>query len=387
MRNRLILLFLICLSTSFAQAQVDTCPAEVETALNVVADGCSVLGRNQVCYGHRLMDVELRSGEASLSEVGDIADVSDLLLLRTAPLSLETGEWGVAVFRVQANLPDTLPGQNVTLLVFGDAEVQPQPEAPQEFSGPMQAFQLLTGVGDTACRDVPVGGVLVQSPHDQPVNLLVNGFELRLGSTALLAAARQDELTITTLEGNIQVTADGVTQDVPAGFTLTVTQDTPPEQAEHAPEVPVLPVELLPEPVPDFTPRTVSLPGNLPDDAWMDSGITLVTGQHFSLAASGNVDIYPDCESTNTTEYSCNVMRFGPEGSAGIGPGGGDYPLPGTLIGALIARIGGDGSPFLVGPGGGFTAGADGVLQFRMNDFYLDDNTGEFTITFQLSPD
>ena len=250
MRHGIISLLLLLVVVSSVQAQIDTCPAEVEAALNLVADGCSILGRNQVCYGHRLMDVQLRSGDASLSEVGDIADVSDLLLLRTAPLSLETGDWGVAVFRVQANLPDTLPGQNVTLLVFGDAEVQPQPEAPQGFSGPMQAFQLLTGIGDTACRDVPVGGVLVQSPHDQPVNLLINGFELRLGSTALLAAAQQDELTITTLEGNVQVTADGVTQDVPAGFTLTVTQDTPPEQAEPAPEAAALPAKLLPDAVP-----------------------------------------------------------------------------------------------------------------------------------------
>jgi len=38
-------------------------------------------------------------------------------------LNETTGEWGIALLRVQANLPDTAPGQNVTVLMFGDAEI------------------------------------------------------------------------------------------------------------------------------------------------------------------------------------------------------------------------------------------------------------------------
>ncbi|MCB9450506.1 MAG: hypothetical protein H6672_03655 [Anaerolineaceae bacterium] len=253
MRRLLITLVFILLAASAVQAQIDTCPAEVETALDLVAESCDALGRNQACYGHELMQVELRDGSAPFSTVGDITAAADLLSVHTAPLSLETGDWGIVIFRVQANLPDTLPGQNVTLLFFGDAEVRPQPDAPPDFNAPMQAFQLVTGVGDEACRDVPLGGLLVQNPHEQTVTLLINGFELHLGSTALFTAAHEDKLTITTLEGNVQVVINDTVQDVPAGFTLTVTQDTPPEQPEAAPEVMALPAEALPEALPQTT--------------------------------------------------------------------------------------------------------------------------------------
>src|SRR5690606_20836366 len=32
--------------------------------------------------------------------------------------------WGVALMQIQANLPDTLPGQNVTFLLFGDVTIE-----------------------------------------------------------------------------------------------------------------------------------------------------------------------------------------------------------------------------------------------------------------------
>ena len=39
-------------------------------------------------------------------------------------MDLVNGMWGVALLRVQANLPDTLPGQNVTMLLFGDVAIE-----------------------------------------------------------------------------------------------------------------------------------------------------------------------------------------------------------------------------------------------------------------------
>jgi hypothetical protein len=131
-------------------------------------------------------------------------------------------------------------------------------------------------------------------------------------------------------------------------------------------------------------PIQFDLPSNLADDAWVDSGIVVVKGQKFVLTTSGNIDIYPDCENSNQTGLPCNTMRFGPEGSEGIGPATNEYPLPGELVGAVIARISHHGTPFLVGEGKEFIALGDGNLQVRLNDFYLEDNIGNFTITFQL---
>jgi len=34
------------------------------------------------------------------------------------------GVWGLAVMQLQPNIPDTLPGQNVTFLLFGDTEIE-----------------------------------------------------------------------------------------------------------------------------------------------------------------------------------------------------------------------------------------------------------------------
>lgn len=243
------LVTVLCIA-AVASAQEDTCPEDVEMILDAVQDECAALNRNQVCYGNHRIDAETLQTSLSFSDIGDIIPVDQLATLRTYPLSLDDEEWGVAVLSVQANLPESLPGQNVTVIVFGDAEVQPDTNAPEDYQMPMQAFYLRTGIGSAACRAVPQGGVLVQNPRGTTVNLRINGFELRVGSTALFIAAETDELTVATLEGSVQVTVEGVTQDVPAGFTLTVTQETPPDTPAPAPDLNLLPANLLPEPVP-----------------------------------------------------------------------------------------------------------------------------------------
>jgi hypothetical protein len=253
MKRWLYPLILVFLTMGSVYAQTDTCPAEVENALKVASVSCEALGRNQVCYGHRRADVELHDSSVQFSEAGDIIPVDNLVSLRTYPLSSKTDDWGVALFRVQANLPDTLPGQNVTLVVFGEAEISQQPDAPADYSSPMQAFQVKTGIGDEACRHVPVGGVLVQTPRDQKVNLLVNGFELQVGSTTVFTAGDPTVLTVTTLEGDVGVTNQGVKRDVPAGFSLNVKPSAgiaPLEAPIPAPEVQVLLDSLLPDAVP-----------------------------------------------------------------------------------------------------------------------------------------
>jgi hypothetical protein len=253
MKRWLYLLILVFLMMASVHAQTDTCPVEVATALNVASTSCQELGRNQVCYGHKKADVELHDSSVQFSEAGDIIPVDKLVSLRTYPLSDKTDDWGVALFRIQANLPDTLPGQNVTLVVFGEAEISQMPDAPADYSAPMQAFQIQTGIGDEACRHVPVGGVLVQTPRDQKVNLLVNGFELQVGSTAVLSSVVPTGLTVTTLDGDVGVTNQGVKRDVPAGFSLNVKPSAgiaPLEAPIPAPEVQVLLDSLLPDAVP-----------------------------------------------------------------------------------------------------------------------------------------
>lgn len=81
--------------------------------------------RNQICYGNIVLTAVPRDGAPSLKfeKTGDRASVTDIESLRLSSMSLADDSWGVALMKVQANLPDTLPGQNVTFLLFGDVEI------------------------------------------------------------------------------------------------------------------------------------------------------------------------------------------------------------------------------------------------------------------------
>src|SRR5262245_51154379 len=108
-----------------ALAQDSSCPDIVKTALSEASDACIDIGRNQVCYGNVQLEGEPKSGveNFTLSVPGDIVDAAAVQTLRLSALD-ETGDtWGIALMRLQANLPATLPGQNVTFVLFGDVEI------------------------------------------------------------------------------------------------------------------------------------------------------------------------------------------------------------------------------------------------------------------------
>ncbi|MFN8374478.1 MAG: hypothetical protein U0694_16570 [Anaerolineae bacterium] len=83
------------------------------------------LGRNEACYGNLLLSATPREDAAAFSfeQAGDRVPVADIQSLQLSAMSL-TDETGVALMALQAKLvPDTLPGQNVTVLLFGDVQV------------------------------------------------------------------------------------------------------------------------------------------------------------------------------------------------------------------------------------------------------------------------
>jgi hypothetical protein len=109
----------------FAQADADTCTQIVESALDTANEVCDGTGRNQACYGHDMLSAEPQPGFGpfNFSEAGDTVNVAHLNNLRLSPMDLETGTWGVALLELQADIPDDHP-QNVSLLLFGDVEVE-----------------------------------------------------------------------------------------------------------------------------------------------------------------------------------------------------------------------------------------------------------------------
>lgn len=117
---------LMGVSVIVTAAQPATCAPLVAQALSAVDQNCTGLGRNTVCYGYNRVDATFAAEVADdfFSTPADRAPLAELASIQTAPLDIETEQWGVAMMNVQANVPNTLPGQAVTFVLLGDARVE-----------------------------------------------------------------------------------------------------------------------------------------------------------------------------------------------------------------------------------------------------------------------
>jgi hypothetical protein len=215
-------------SIVIAQTANSTCPDIVNRALQAANDMCGNLGRNQVCYGNFRLDATPQEHATGFyfDRVGDKVSVNDISTLQLSPMNLEAGEWGVAVMLLQANLPRTLPGQNVTIILFGDVFIQNDTTQEQVENGeftPMQAFYLTTGIGDARCAEAPESGMLVQTPKGVgEVNFRINGVEVAMGSTVMFQAPTDNELTAITIEGAAVLKVDNQSYPVIQGTKFGV---------------------------------------------------------------------------------------------------------------------------------------------------------------------
>ncbi len=216
-------LCLILLSITWQPAQAQepgTCPTIVENAVQIVSESCLAVDRNEACYGYGLVEAGFRegAGEMTFGAPGDRVPIQTLDWLATHPMDEETGQWGVALMKVQADLPETVPGQAVTLLLTGDTRIEDASDEHEGY-GPMQAFYFSTGLGEPACEELPPSSVLVSTPDGTTVTLNVNGLEVTLGSTVLMSAVPDNLMTITTLDGKVTVVTGPQTVSIPQGYT------------------------------------------------------------------------------------------------------------------------------------------------------------------------
>lgn len=378
---------ILCLIVFTATAQGNACPVLVQQALEAAGNACTTLSRNQICYGHNqaeALDLNQRS-LSGFSAVGDITEVTEISTLKTASFNLEENIWGVALMSLQANIPDTLPGQAVTFVVYGDAQITPIESEDNTYAAPMQAFMLSTGIGQPKCKEAPHDGVLVQTPGGAKVNFLVNGIEIEIGSTVLLDVRLDEKLWVSTLEGEAKVTSAGETQTaLPGQKVVTIPGNPPAAPAPYAnSDVQGVPVGLLPQ----IVPVPLIVEGVAGTQNWVESTFTVEAGKTYAFTTSGEVNIFSDCVdgAPLSRGTSCTDMIFGTAGSEGLGAAPAGFPVEAEPVGALVARIN-DGTPFLVGAGLTFTAKTDGVLSFRLNDTYEPgNNTGAFVVIVEES--
>lgn len=121
-----VLIALLTAQTGLAQPDPASCPAVVEQALSQVTQNCANLGRNIVCYGFPRVAATFAEAVPAdfFSRPADQAELFSLKSLETSPFNQTAGEWGIALLKIQANVPDTLPGQSVTFVLLGDIAVE-----------------------------------------------------------------------------------------------------------------------------------------------------------------------------------------------------------------------------------------------------------------------
>jgi hypothetical protein len=104
----------------------NTCSDLVEQALAEVNNSCEGIERNEACYGYDLVRAAFQTDMPPdfFTQPADVTSIVELETIATSPLDATHATWGVAVLSIQANLPDTLPGQNVTFILLGETEVE-----------------------------------------------------------------------------------------------------------------------------------------------------------------------------------------------------------------------------------------------------------------------
>ena len=110
------------------------------------------------------------------------------------------------------------------------------------------------------------------------------------------------------------------------------------------------------------TPGSVRVDGNV---AWVSAGIVVTPFKRVAFKATGDVNVAPGASA-------------GPAGTDALR---GNYPVKTAGAGALIGRIGNSGTPFVIGSNTQpISMPGAGPLMLGINDDYLGDNSGFFTV-------
>jgi hypothetical protein len=119
-------ILLLILVPFHALMQNGVCPELVQQALTDIGENCSTLTKNTACYGFNRVEAtfDQEVNDDIFSKPADRAELLSMQSIITAPLNEALDQWGVAVLSLQANVPNSLPGQSVRFLMFGDVQMK-----------------------------------------------------------------------------------------------------------------------------------------------------------------------------------------------------------------------------------------------------------------------
>ncbi len=128
----LCLTFLMSISLSTTQGQDttasdETCSAVVQKIKAAVDTVCTDTQRDQACYGNISVQAAPKDDaiQFDFQKEGDIVNLADVRNLQLRTLDFTNGQWGVALMRVKASLPDN-SARNTTLFLMGNVEIDNQ---------------------------------------------------------------------------------------------------------------------------------------------------------------------------------------------------------------------------------------------------------------------
>jgi len=221
------------------KANGTTCQELIDRAMQSSDDSCIRMGSNQACYGNNTLLSELISGTASqFSQPGDMVSVADLKRLAASPLALASEEWGIAIFKVMANLPRSLPGETITMVVFGNTTLD-------NASANLQTFFFSSTLGQIECDQVPFDGLMITMPDGSGVSFVINGAEMTIMGNASLQATQNGSMQVSMYSGSASITSNGQSQIVTAGQSTSMDLGGP--QGTSAVSPPSPPQPLSPE--------------------------------------------------------------------------------------------------------------------------------------------
>src|SRR5882724_3571901 len=110
-------------STTTPSADNQQCTQILTNVAQHLSQDCNNMDRDHVCYGNSTIKVELdnANGQTSFAKPGDVVPLNSIKSLTAGPLNPDTGDWGVAVLKVQTNnLAETTAGQAATFILYGN---------------------------------------------------------------------------------------------------------------------------------------------------------------------------------------------------------------------------------------------------------------------------
>lgn len=139
--------------------EVAACLDDTPTMLQQVGTQCADLAPGAICLGSGEVTVEWQDGVEAVdfAAAGDRAAVQDIATLQSSAFDHATGEWGIAVMNVQANLPSALPGRGAVYVALGNVRIEEATPLENRLIPPQEGVEVTARAGGADLLVAPPG--------------------------------------------------------------------------------------------------------------------------------------------------------------------------------------------------------------------------------------